>query len=58
MVTRFVIKILVATMNAYQINAKSGPNKSGIWMIRGTEIWMIWVTICVGFGPTVNAPID
>ena len=56
-VTGFVIKILVATVNAHQINPKSGPNKCGIWMIRGTQIWTIWVVICVGFGPTVNAPI-
>ena len=57
-VTRFVIKILVATVNAHQINPKSGPNKCGIWMIRGTQIRTIWVVICVGFGPTVNAPSE
>ena len=41
MVTVFVIKIFVATVNARQIN----PNKCGIWMIRGNmdDLGGIWV---------------
>jgi hypothetical protein len=55
-VTRFVVS-LGATVNAPQITLKLRSNNYRIWVTTATQIWMIWVTIWVRFGPTVNVPI-